>query len=71
MAKTSTADVYEALETFIVEIDGVPTRVERGRTRVHRSSPIYKSNPHLFKPLVVESYVEDATADPGVKRGEK
>lgn len=72
MARSKTADVYEAAETFVVEIDGVPTYVEKGKTRVHKSSAVYRSNPHLFVPLEVEvPDIEQATDAPGERRGSR
>lgn len=71
MMKTDPAEVYEAVESFVTDVDGIPTVVTKGMTRVRATDGVYKANPHLFKPLRVGVEVEAATAAPGEKRGAK
>lgn len=65
--------VFVATETFITHVDGRQVNVVKGKTRVREGHVLLTKNPHLFKPAedFVDFDVEDASADPGVKRGER
>lgn len=70
--------VYEVLDSFVVEIDGVPVVYAKGEP-VHPDDPVLAKHPGHFRPLVfphpvkqrVRPAVEAATAAPGEKRGAK
>lgn len=40
-----------ATESFSADVDGVPTSVHKGVTRVRASHPLVKQNPHYFEPV--------------------
>jgi hypothetical protein len=67
--------LYVAKTSGTMEIDGVPYFFEKGKTRVREGHPITKRDgfENLFE-LVDDNVtydVEQATAAPGEKRGEK
>lgn len=61
--------IYVSLESFVVEYEGAPTVVTKDRTRVREGHPLMAGREHLFKEVDAHYDVEDATADPGRKRG--
>jgi hypothetical protein len=70
MAKKS-GKVYEAREAFVADIDGQPMAVAKG-DRVREGHPLLKGRKDLFQESEpeVQFDVEDASADPGRKRGD-
>lgn len=64
--------VMVAKSTYWTELDGVPVRVDKGRTRARASHPIVTNNPENWEPAFkdLEYDVEDASAQPGMRRGE-
>lgn len=67
--------VYVATESFVADMDGVPTVVHKGVTRVRAGHPLLKVHGAFFEPVdqtvAYEVDVEEATAEPGRKRGEQ
>jgi hypothetical protein len=51
--------------------DGTPVEFRKGITRVREGHPVAEKWPEFFKPIEVHYELEDATKDPGVKRGER
>jgi hypothetical protein len=70
--RTPANQVYVATETFVCEVEGAVHTITKGRTRVRAGHPVYVANPQYFEPVDagVQYDVEQATADPGSKRGE-
>ena len=61
-----------ATQTFRANVDGFDELFTEGVTIVDADSVIARSNPERFKPYrEARPEVEEATAEPGVKRGEK
>jgi hypothetical protein len=68
------ADVYVAIETgSTAPINGVAYTFTAGVTTVRAGHPLLKACPNCFAPEVnrVTYEVEQATASPGEKRGDK
>jgi hypothetical protein len=67
--------LYVAKESGTIEIDGLPHFFEKGKTRVREGHPITKVEgfENLFEPAdaSVAYDVEQATAAPGERRGQK
>lgn len=69
---------YEVLDSFVVDVDGVPVLYRKGEP-VHPDDPMVKKHPGNFRPLAfphpvkqrTRPAVESATAAPGEKRGAK
>ena len=69
---------YEVLDTFVVEVDGVPVVYRKGEP-ILPDDEMLKKHPSNFRPLVfphpvkqrARPAVEAATAAPGEKRGAK
>lgn len=69
-AAKKTGDIYEAKDTFQGSLDdGTTVFVTKGE-RVRDGHPIVRKWPSLFQPLTIQYDIEDASADPGVRRGE-
>lgn len=66
-------DIYVATETFATEVEGVSQVIHAGLTRVREGHSLLKAFPDYFAPVdtSVDYDVEQATAEPGVKRGEQ
>jgi hypothetical protein len=66
-------DMMLARESGSVEIDGTEYQLHRGVTRVKRSHPLHAVNPGWWEldESAVTYEVEDATKEPGKKRGQK
>jgi len=63
--------IYIARETFTTVLaDGTEHVVTRGVTRVRHGHELLKGREQMFEELDVHYDVEDASADPGRKRGE-
>lgn len=61
--------IFVARESFTITLDGVPTPVHKGRTRVREGHALLEGREHLFEPLTVQfDLPEQATAAPGEKR---
>lgn len=67
--------IYIATETFAAEVDGVPYLVRKGLDRVRGSHPLYRQTKAAgyWAPVTdkVTYDVEQATSDPGEKRGQQ
>lgn len=70
MGKTE-GQIFQARESFTVDMDGSPITVVGGTTRVREGHPLLKGREHLFEPVTVHYDVEQATQGPGEKRGSK
>lgn len=68
-----TDPIYIASETFACELDGDQIIVNKGITRVRHGHPLLNAYPGAFESLEegVDFEVEQATAAPGEKRGDK
>lgn len=69
----NTAEIYEATESFSCEIDGELVPIAKGE-RVREGHALLRQYPAAFVALSdqpVKYEVEQATAAPGEKRGEK
>jgi hypothetical protein len=55
-------------DSFVVDVDGVPTSFRANVTRVREGHPILDEYGHLFEEIRVDYEVEQATAAPGEKR---
>jgi len=62
--------IYVATDDGVTEINGLPFRYKRDRTRVPEDHPVLKMAKHSFKKLDARYGVEQATAAPGELRGE-
>jgi hypothetical protein len=51
--------------------DGTLVEFRRGVTRVREGHPVAEKWPQYFKPIEVHYELEDTTAEPGRKRGER
>lgn len=65
MAKT---DIYVAVESAVLYVNGTPHVIHKGTTRVRDGHPLLERNRGMFAPLDVHYDVEQATAAPGEKR---
>ena len=69
--KVKEPEIYVARSSGIVKIDGQLHRYYGGTTRVRAGHPLLKAVPNGFVPMTLDYDVEQATAAPGTKRGEK
>jgi hypothetical protein len=63
-----------ATETFAAQVGDEPFMVHKGQTRVRADHQLVKNNPDYFEPVadaVTIGDVEQATAAPGEKRGQR
>lgn len=60
--------VYVPRVSFVTEIDGVPVRFAEGVTTVREGHSVLRGRESMFKPLIVEYDIEEATDEPGVLR---
>lgn len=51
--------------------DGTPVEFRRGITRVREGHPVALKWPQYFEPIAVQYELEEMTAEPGKKRGER
>lgn len=67
---TSGRTLYVAKESFMADVDGVPTMFREGVTLVREGHPILDEFGHMFEPARAhyEVDVEQATAAPGERR---
>jgi hypothetical protein len=49
--------------------DGTPVEFRKGITRVREGHPVAEKWPQFFEPITVQYELEDASRDPGTKRG--
>jgi hypothetical protein len=65
--------VFIANRTATVDVDGVPTIIHRGMTKVREGHALLSTHAELFNPddSLVHFEVENATAAPGEKRGKR
>lgn len=72
MARATKSDVYIATQSGVAEIDGETCVFVRGKTRVRAGHALLLAVPDYFEPAGehVHYDVEDASAEPGKKRGE-
>lgn len=64
-------EIYVARSSGVVKIDGKIYNYYGGTTRVRAGHPLLKAAPNSFKPMELDYDIEDASATPGTKRGEK
>ncbi len=69
--KVKEPEIYVARSSGVVKIDGKLHNYYGGTTRVRAGHPLLKAVPNGFEPLKLDYDVEQATAAPGTKRGEK
>lgn len=70
-AKAHRGEILVAKTSFIGSLeDGQEISVQKGVTRVREGHPIAQRWPELFEPIRVHYEIEDASAEPGRKRGE-
>lgn len=67
MPRTKQPEYFVATTSGVLKVDGKPETFLRGRTIVHRDSPLYRAYPKFFKP-VERPESEQATAAPGERR---
>lgn len=69
----SDGKILVARETFTAELDGSPVIVHKGVTRVREGHPLLKGREDLFELVddTVHYDIEQATAAPGEKRGQR
>ena len=60
--------IYTPKESFVGDIDGVPTTFVRNRDLVREGHELLTRYPTLFEPVPVQYDVEEATSEPGRKR---
>ena len=67
------SDVLIASKSFSCDLEGIPTSVTEGVTRVRANHPLAVQNPEYFKPVDegVHFDVEETVAVPGEKRTQK
>lgn len=78
MANEKTRRLYVAKQSFATEFEGTPVVIQKGNT-VEEGHPLLKGREDLFKLIEAdfkcedetERRVEDASAEPGRKRGER
>lgn len=66
-----TSDIWVATETFACQIDGEQVIVHQGETRVRVGHPLLDRYEGYFEPVNSDVHfdIEEATAEPGRKRG--
>lgn len=66
------ADIYVAKTSFACELDGEPVQVTAGE-RIRVGHPLLRAQPGHFEPVdsTVHYDVEQATAGPGERRGDR
>jgi hypothetical protein len=67
MPRKQEPDYFVATTSGVMKVNGRNETFVRGRTIVHRDSPLYRAHPNLFRP-VERPAVEQATAAPGEHR---
>ena len=67
MPRKATPDYFIAITSGVLKIKGKPETFVRGKTIVHRDSPLYRAYPQHFQPIERPS-TEQATAAPGERR---
>lgn len=68
---SDTTTIYECIQSFCVDLDGVPTSVVAGE-RVRAGHKLLDGGRMVFfQPLTVQYDVERMTKKPGEKRGQK
>lgn len=67
MPRKKEPDYFVATTSGVMKVNGRNETFVRGRTIVHRDSPLYRDYPHLFKPID-RPPVEQTTAAPGERR---
>lgn len=72
-ARKTTGAIYVAIESGFAEVKGQLYQFTKGVTRVRAGHPLLKDHGVFFEPVDehVTYEVEQATAAPGEKRGEK
>ncbi len=65
-------DILIATESFFTTLtDGRQVDVVKGVTRVRDGHELARTHPQYFRPIDVHYELEDTTAEPGRKRGER
>lgn len=72
MPRRAEPDIYVVKNTFWVNLDGTATCVRKGE-HVRRGHELLRSHRDMFEPVdaIVHYDVEQATAAPGEKRGDR
>ncbi len=70
MPRKAGATIYVATQSFSTTLNGVPVHVTAGVDHVREGHPLLAGREHMFKPMTITYDVEQATAEPGKKRGE-
>lgn len=69
--KTPKGKIFVPVEDFTTEIDGQPVVFKRNQTRVREGHPALHGRQHLFQEMKVDYEIEQATAAPGERRGDR
>ena len=67
MPRKKEPEFFIATTSGVLKVKGRNEMFVRGKTIVHRESPLYRAAPHYFKAIDRPS-VEQATAAPGERR---
>lgn len=67
MPRAKTPDYFVATTSGVMKVDGKRETFVRGKTIVHRDSPLYRAHPRFFQPIERPT-AEQATAAPGERR---
>lgn len=70
MAGKAKGEIFIATVTGEAEVDGRTYYIKKDITRVREGHELLRAVPAFFKPIDVHYDIEDATAEPGRKRGE-
>jgi hypothetical protein len=63
--------IYVATDNFATELsDGTPVIVQQGITRVREGHELLQGRESMFEEMKIDYDVEQATAEPGERRGE-
>ena len=68
--KKKAPEIYVARSSGVVRIDGKLHNYYGGSTRVRAGHPLLKAAPNAFVLMQLDYEVEDATKNPGRKRGQ-
>jgi len=72
MAKANAAEIYVAIESGSGELpDGRTVYFKKGQTRFAKGHAALAQWPEFFAPVDAHYGIEDATDEPGRKRGER
>lgn len=63
--------IYIARATFTTMLDGREVTIRAGIDRVRAGHPLLKGRESMFEPLTVQYDIEQASAAPGERRGDR